>query len=62
MSLFNLRQEEIEAYCVRCRKTVLMKNIEDYEMKNGKKAWKGTCSECGAVLFRIKPAPREGMW
>ncbi len=51
-----------KAYCVRCREMVDMDNEEDFVMSNKKKAIKGTCSQCGATLFRIKPSPREGMW
>jgi len=53
---------EIKAYCVRCREMVVMDHPQDYVMKNGKKAWKGKCSQCGATVFRIKPSPHEGMW
>jgi len=39
-----------------------MEQEENFVMKNKKKAVKGTCSQCGATLFKIKPASREGMW
>jgi hypothetical protein len=55
-------ERDVKAYCVRCRETVDMEQIVTVTMKNGKKAWKGTCSQCGAVLFKIKPSSREGMW
>ncbi len=60
MSLFGPR--DIQGYCVKCRETVDMEGVEETVMFNKKKAWKGTCSQCGKTLFRIKPEPREGMW
>ena len=42
-----------EAYCVRCRKKVVMKNEKKVTMKNGKKATKGTCPTCSTNVFRI---------
>ena len=54
--------DDIKAYCVKCREMVDMKQPEDFEMSNGKKALKGKCSECGSTLFKIKPSSREGMW
>lgn len=60
MSLLNPR--DIRGYCVKCRETVDMRNIEEAEMSNKKKAWKGSCSKCGSTLFKIKAESREGMW
>ena len=51
-----------KGYCVKCRHIVDMQKEEEVEMKNGKKAIKGECSECGKTLFRIKAESREGMW
>ncbi len=42
-----------EAYCVKCKKKVEMKNAEKIKMKNGKPATKGTCPKCGTKVFRI---------
>ena len=42
-----------EAYCVKCRKKVEVKNPEKVTLKNGKPATKGTCSNCGTKVFRI---------
>ena len=42
-----------EAYCVRCRKKVTMKDEQAVTMKNGKKAKKGVCPSCGTKVFRI---------
>ena len=42
-----------EAYCVRDKMKVEMKNPVKVTMKNGKPAWKGTCPKCGNSVFRI---------
>ena len=42
-----------EAYCVKCRKKVEMKNPERVTLKNGKPASKGSCPNCGTKVFRI---------
>ena len=42
-----------EAYCVRCRKKVVMKNEQSVRLKNGKPAKKGVCPSCGTKVFRI---------
>jgi Zn finger protein HypA/HybF involved in hydrogenase expression len=51
-----------KGYCVKCRKMVFMFDIEDAVMKNKKEAWKGKCEFCGSTMYKIKPAPNEGMW
>ena len=43
----------IEAYDVKAKKKVTMKNPQPYLMKNGSWALKGTSSETGISLFRI---------
>lgn len=41
------------AYCMKCKKTVEVKNQENVTMKNGKPAIKGICSDCGTKVFKI---------
>ncbi|MCJ2556398.1 MAG: hypothetical protein KAS60_07545 [Thermoplasmata archaeon] len=43
----------VEAYCVKCRKKIEMKDPKKITMKNGKPATKGTCPKCGTKVFRI---------
>lgn len=43
----------IEAYDIKARKKVLMKNPQPYLMKNGSWALKGTSAETGIKLFKI---------
>jgi hypothetical protein len=60
MSLLGPR--DIKGYCVKCREMVDMTGCEEAVMKNKKKAWKGSCTQCGKTLFKIKAESREGMW
>jgi len=43
----------VVAYCVRCKAKRSMSGPEETTMKNGRPATKGTCSVCGARMFRI---------
>jgi len=43
----------IQAYDIKARKKVTMKNPQPYLMKNGMWALKGTSAETGISLFRI---------
>jgi len=43
----------MKAYCVRCKRSVEMKNPTKVVMKNKRKATKGVCPICGAKVFRI---------
>jgi hypothetical protein len=42
-----------EAYCVKDKQKVQIKNPVQITMKNGKPATKGTCPMCGGSVFRI---------
>jgi len=44
---------EVEAYCVKCKKKVVMQNPQEVTTKNGRPALRGTCPVCGTGLFRI---------
>ena len=50
-----------EGYCVKCKaKKEIVDAVEEL-MKNGRKAIKGKCPTCGAVMFKIlggKVAPK----
>ncbi|MGB9636103.1 MAG: DUF5679 domain-containing protein [Thermoplasmata archaeon] len=43
----------VEAYCVKCRKKVEMKDAQKVTMKNGKPAMQGVCPNCGTKVFKI---------
>ena len=42
-----------EAYCVKCKSKKLIQNAVEEVMKNGRRAIKGTCPDCGVVMFKI---------
>lgn len=46
----------IEAFCVKCRKKVSMKGASLVTLKNGRKAWKGSCPTCGTTIYRFARA------
>ena len=41
------------AYCVKCKGKKEVSNPEQVTMKNGRKALKGTCPDCGTKVFKI---------
>jgi len=43
----------MQAYCVKCKAKVEIKNPTGITMKNGKPATKGVCPVCGTKVFRI---------
>ncbi|MFA5374164.1 MAG: DUF5679 domain-containing protein [Dehalococcoidia bacterium] len=43
----------MQAYCMKCRKKVEIKNAKQIKMKNGRPATQGTCGSCGTKVFRI---------
>jgi len=43
----------VEAYCVKCKKKVTVKDPEKIIMKNKRPATKGTCPICGTKDFKI---------
>jgi Zn finger protein HypA/HybF involved in hydrogenase expression len=51
----NLKRKEVEmqAYCVKCRRKVEIKNPKSITMKNKRRATQGVCPRCGTKVFRI---------
>jgi hypothetical protein len=45
--------EEIEAYCVRCKETVVMENPVAVWTKRGTPGTRGHCDICGTTIFRM---------
>lgn len=41
------------AYCVKCRKKVEIQDPQAVVMKNGRRATKGTCPDCGTKVTRM---------
>lgn len=54
-SKINLRRKEVQmqAYCVKCRRKVEIKNPKAIKMKNKRPATQGICPRCGTKVFRI---------
>ena len=42
-----------EGYCVKCKAKKEIKDSKEVTMKNGRKALKGSCPECGTGMYRI---------
>ena len=42
-----------EGYCVKCKAKREMKDTKETVLKNGRKAMKGKCSNCGTNMFKI---------
>jgi DNA polymerase II large subunit len=42
-----------QAYCVKDRKMVEMRNPQQITLKNGRPAMQGTCPQCGTKVTRI---------
>lgn len=42
-----------QAYCVKCKTSVEIKNPQNVTLKNGKAAVSGICPNCGTKVFRI---------
>ena len=45
-----------QAYCVKCRKKVEIKNPKQVTLKNKLPAIQGVCPACGSKVFRIGKA------
>jgi hypothetical protein len=43
----------MQAYCMKCRKKVEMRNAKAVTLKNGRPATQGSCPSCGTKVFRI---------
>ena len=42
-----------EGYCVKCKAKKEIVNAVEEVMKNGRKAIKGKCPDCGTVMFKM---------
>jgi uncharacterized Zn finger protein (UPF0148 family) len=42
-----------EGYCVKCKARKEIADAVEETMKNGRRAIKGKCPTCGAVMFKI---------
>lgn len=44
---------DMEGYCVKCKAKKPIAEAVEEVMKNGRKAVKGKCPDCGVVMFKI---------
>jgi hypothetical protein len=58
---FNEEEEEIEAYCVNCRETVVMESPQPVWTKRGAPGTRGTCPVCGNTTFRMGHTPAHDL-
>lgn len=42
-----------EGYCVKCKAKREMSEAQEVVMKNGRKAMKGKCPQCGTGMYKI---------
>ena len=42
-----------EGYCVKCKAKKEIADAKEVTMKNGRRALKGKCPDCGTSMFRI---------
>ena len=56
MNAAPVEREMPQAYCVKCKANIEIKNPQNVTLKNGKPAIKGVCPNCGTSVFRIGKA------
>ena len=49
----NLGEDNMEAYCFKCRNKREISSPRQVTLKNGRPATQGVCPECGTKVFRI---------
>ena len=48
-------ENQIIAYCVKCKAKQEVKNAEEVTTKNGRRAVKGICPVCGTGMYKFLP-------
>lgn len=43
----------MDGYCVKCKSKKEISQAKEVKMKNGRKAMKGKCPDCGTGMYRI---------
>jgi hypothetical protein len=54
-------EEELEAYCVNCRETVVMESPQPVWTRRGAPGTRGICPVCGSVTFRMGHTPAHNL-
>jgi RNase P subunit RPR2 len=49
---------DVDAYCMKCKTSRKMKDAEEVTMDNGRRAAKGTCTECGTKMTKFLPSQK----
>jgi len=50
---FRRKEDQMQAYCMKCRAKKEIKNPKSIVMKNKRPAIQGVCPTCGTKVFRI---------
>ena len=48
------QETTMEIYCLKCKTKTQSNGVREEAMKNGRPAYRGTCSVCGAKTNKIK--------
>jgi RNase P subunit RPR2 len=46
--------DAIDAYCIKCKSKVVIKDPEEVKMQNGRPAIRGQCPKCGTKIHLQK--------
>ena len=46
-------KKQMTGYCVKCKAKKSISEAKEVTMKNGRKALKGKCPDCGTGMYRI---------
>lgn len=50
---------DTEAYCVKCKEKRPMKDANEQQLDNGRRAMKGTCEVCGTKMTKFLPNKKD---
>ena len=50
---------QIFAYCFKCKQKKEVKDAQEVITKNGKRAIKGVCPDCGTKMFKFLPSKKD---
>ncbi len=44
----------MQGYCINCKTLKEIEDPQDVTLKNGRKAYKGKCPDCGRTIYKLK--------
>lgn len=50
---------DVQAYCVKCKEKRTMKDSQEQQLDNGRRAAKGTCEVCGTKMTKFLPNKKD---